>query len=242
MNALELQTTGPGATQPFDLQRIAGACAVLYSLLVVLSVTLLLGSEFAKAHGAAQFLPALAREKQLAAGLSILFVIMPLLLAVAGMGLFQMLRHAGSITWLALFGFVGGGLAIVYRGFTYLAMTLELAPAYVSADAAEKSTLAAVGDTLQVFALGADMVGAVLIGGIGTLICALVMLQKRIGPRWLAWLGIAVAFVGGWLTLLTRTSETARHISFIGNVGFFFWMAGAGILTWRSSPRAESRA
>lgn len=225
-----------------DLQSIGGACALVYSVLVIVSFVLVLGSGVPQAQGAAQFLPILAREKDVGVGVSTLFIIMPLLVAVAGLGFFQMLRRAGSITWLALFCFVGGGLAIIYRGFTWLAMTLELAPAYVKADAAGKETLAAVGNTLHVFALGADMVGAVLIGGLGALIFSIVMLRQGIGPRWLAWLGIAAAFVGGWLTLLNRVSVTAGQIGNIGDVGFFVWMAGVGILTWRRPELAGAQA
>ncbi len=218
-----------------DLQRVAGACAVLYTVLIVVFSILFLGTEAADAEGAAEFLPVLEEDRELAAVTSGLLVVMPLLIAVAGIGFFHMLQDAGSLTWIALFGFVGGGLAILYRGFAWMAMTLELAPAYVAASAAEKASLAAVGDTLEVFALGADMVGAVLVGGIGVPIFAIAMLQKKIGPRWLAWVGIFSAVVGGWLTLLSRLSEAIEIVTFIGALGFFVWMAGVGIIAWRRS-------
>ena len=224
-----------------ELQKIAGACAILYTILIVAFSIIFLGTEVAEADRAAEFLPLLEEDRELGAIAAALLVIMPLLIAVAGIGFFQMLKHAGSLTWIALFGFVGGGLVIMYRGFTWMAMTLELAPAYVEASEVQKVPLAAIGDTLGVFALGADMVGAVLIGGIGVPIFAVAMLKKNIGPRWVAWLGIFGALVGGWLTLLTRMSEATEFISFIGAIAFFMWMVAAGAIAWRTPAPANSQ-
>jgi hypothetical protein len=225
-----------------DLQRLGAVCAVLYAPLVVVSIAAIGGTGQLSANGAVEFLPILDANKSLAAAASILFIVMPLLLAVAGMALFLMLDRRESIAWLVVFGFVGGGLSILYRGFIWLAMTLELAPAYVHADASQQTSLAAVGNTLQVFSFGADMVGAVLVAGIGVLICSVLMLRQGIGPRWLGWLGIAAALVGGWLTLLTKNSEVAAAISGIGDLAWVLWIAAAGVIAWRTAPPPVAQA
>lgn len=225
----------------FDPQKIGGACAIVYAALVTTSMVLLAHSGIDDAAGAANFLPLLAAHHDLAASLSILFVIMPLLLAVAGIGIFRMVRGK-PLAWLALFGFVAGGLSIVYRGFIWLAMTLELAPAYVRAGSTERITLGAVGDTLRVFSSGATMVGAGLVGGLGVLIFSLLIRQEKIGPRWLVWLGIFSSLIGGFLTLLTPMSHIVASISTIGDLGFFAWIAAVGAIAWRTPARVEPDA
>ncbi len=226
----------------FDLQRLGGLCAILYAALVVVALGILSGTGFSNAKTADEFLPILAGNKGAAALASALFVIMPLLLAVAGMAFFRMVRGGDSMAWVALFGFVGGGLVIVYRGFTWMAMTLQLAPAYAHAAAAQKAALAAMADTLRVFSMGADMTGGVLIGGVGVLIYSVLMRRQGLGPRWLTWLGMFAAFVGGWLTLLTGVSPTAATVSSVGNLGFFVWVAAVGIIAWRTPPPAWKTA
>jgi hypothetical protein len=224
-----------------DVQRIGAACAIAYAVLIFATLALYTSSGVATANGAAEFLPLLDAKPTIAATVSILFIVMPLLIAVAGIGLFRMLQDGGPIAWLALFGFVGGGLSIIYRGFIWLAMTLELAPAYVHADAAGQAPLATVGDTLQVFSAGATMVGAVLVAGIGILASSVVMYRMRLGPRWLAWLGVFAAFIGGWLTLLTKVSDVAANVSGIGNLVAFLWFAAVGVIAWRRAvPAAQS--
>jgi hypothetical protein len=228
-----------------DVQRIGATCAIVYAVLLVVTLSLYASTGADKANRAVEFLPLLDANQGAAETVSILFAVMPVIIAVAGIGFFSLLRDGGPMAWLALFGFVGGGLSIVYRGFVWLAMTLELAPAYIHADAAGQATLAAVGDTLRVFSAGATMVGAVLIAGIGVLASAIVMRQMSIGPRWLVWLGVFGAFVGGWLTLLTKASDVAATVSGVGNVTVFVWFVAVGIIAWRTSAsttRAPARA
>jgi hypothetical protein len=231
-----------------DLQRLGAVCAVLYAVLVVVTLGAFASTGVANADGGSEFLPLLDANRTLGAAISIMFVVMPLLLLVAGMGLFLLVSRGEPMAWLGAVGFVGGGLLIMYRGFVWLAMTLELAPAYVHADATEQASLAAVGDTLKAFSSGATLFGAVLIAGIGMLIYSVLMYRQGIGPRWLAWLGIFAALVGGWLTLLTKSSDVAAAISGIGNVAAFLWIGAVGLMAWRSpaplapaSDRAQPR-
>lgn len=225
-----------------DLQRIGAACAIAYALLLVAALAGLTSIGFAAANGADEFLPVLAAHQTVAGAVSIMFIIMPLLEVAVGMGFFRMLYRGESIAWLVLFGFVGGGLSLVCRGFTWLAMTLQLAPAYVQADAAGKSSLAAVGDTLRAFAMSADMVGAVLVGGIGVLLVSVLMHRYGVGPRWLAWLGIFAALAGGWLELLTEVSDVAAAINAVGSLGYIVWMVIAGLVAWRTPASVAEKS
>lgn len=222
-----------------DLQRVGAACAIAYTVLLIASIAGFGSLGLTTANGAAGYLPVLAAHPTLAGAVSIMFIIMPLLLVVTGMGFFRMIYRGESIAWLVLFGFAGG-LLDVYRGFTWLAMTSQLAPAYVQADVAGKGSLAAVGDTLQAFAVGADIVSAVLVGGIGGLLVALLMRRHGIGPRWLAWLGIFAALVGGWLKLAKEASDVAAAIANVGSLGYILWIVIAGVVAWRTStPTTE---
>ena len=226
-----------------NVQRVGGAAAILYSpVVMVFFILFIAGTELLDAETASEFLPLLAEDKGVIVAGSVLLTVAPLLVAVAGMGIFHMLRGAGSLMWIALFGFVGGGLAILYRPFVWIAMALELAPAYVEADPEAKSTLAAVGDTFETFALGADMVGAVLVAGIGVLLFSIAILQTGVVARWVGWLGIVIAFFDGWLTLLIPVSEVFEVITFVLFPGFWIWMIAVGVTALRTPISSEADA
>ena len=82
-----------------------------------------------------------------------------------------------------MFGFVGGALLIVYRGAIWLAVASVLAPAYVDAAESTRMTLAIVGATLERFAFVADMVGGVLVAGIGVPLFSLAVLRTGLTPE-----------------------------------------------------------
>lgn len=219
----------------FSIERVGGLCAILYAALIVVFLILIAGTtDLLDAEGAEEILPILDEDKGISLIAGILFVIMPLLLAVSGMAFFRILQEAGTVTWIALFGFVGGGLAILYRGFTWIAMTLELAPAYAEASGDEKTTYVVIGDTLEAFAAGADVAGGVLIGGVGLLIFSVAMLKTKIGAPWIAWVGIFASFFTGFLTLLSPVSEIIELITLVGFIGFIIWMVAFGIIAWRT--------
>jgi len=188
-----------------------------------------------EADGARQFLPIMVEQHVLFVAISMLLIVMPLLLAVAGLGFFQMTRFAGTWTWIALFAFLGGASLIIYRGAIWLAVSTVLAPAYNAAADASQSNLAAVGDTLERFALVADMVGGVLVAGIGAPLFSVAAVRDALIQRWVGWLGLMVAVLGGWMTLLTPFSELAGLVSFVGFVGFWIWMAAMGAAVWKTT-------
>jgi hypothetical protein len=223
------------------LAKLGGACAVLYTIVVVAFFFLAtVGTDVLEAENAAEFLPILEEDQAVAATALWLLVAAPLLIAFAGLGMSHSLRHAGPLIWVAGLAFIGGGLSVLYRSFVWLAMTYELAPAYAAADETTRSTLAVLGDTLDSFAVGADMVGAVLIPGIGVPLFSLAILRTGFAQRWIAWLGFPVAILGGWLTLLVPLSELIELITFIGFAGFWVWMVAAGVTLWRAPERSAA--
>ena len=94
----------------------------------------LLGSaDLFEAQGADEILPLLDEHQAAAATAAWILVVAPLLVAVAGLAIFRALRDAGTLMWVAVLAFSGGTLLIIYRGLVFVAMTEELAPAYVDA-------------------------------------------------------------------------------------------------------------
>ena len=223
------------------LGRIGGACAVLYTILIMVFLVLLITTGLIDVEGADETLLAMDEHQAGAAITAMILVIAPILLAIAGLAFFHALRGAGSAMWVALVAFSGGGLLIVYRGLVYLAITYELAPAYANATGETKSTLAVVDDTLETFAAGADMIGAALIAGIGVALFSAAILRTKVAPAWVAWLGFAVAILDGWFTLLGPAAEIFEIITFIVFPGFWVWMVAMGVAVWRA-PNPDTAA
>lgn len=222
------------------LLKVGGVCAVSYAIGAVVFLVLLISTGLMEASDATQALPALAEHSTVAAVAAWLLVVLPLLLAVAGLSFFYALRRTGSLMWIAMAAFVGGAFLIIYRGFVWLAVIYELAPAYVAAPEGTKSALAVVGDTLEMFAFMADLIGAALVAGIGVLLFSLALSRSAIAPRWVGRLGIFAAISGGWGTLLGPASEVFELISLVGALAFWIWMAAMGVAIWRIAEPAEA--
>ncbi len=128
---------------------------------------------------------------------------MPVWLAVAGLGCLAALRSAGYVTWAAALAFIAASFLVELRNIAWVAMTYELAPAYASATPDVQSALAAVGDTLNRFVyIAGDLMAGILFGGVGVPLVSWAMLRSELAPRWVCWLGFAVAITAGWGTLL----------------------------------------
>ena len=224
-----------------SLLKVGGVCAILYTIAAIAAIIPIAAADLLDAEDAADILPILAEDQTLAATAGWLFVLAPILLAVAGLSFFQALRQAGPLLWVALLAFVGGSLLILSRSFIWLAMTYKLAPAYLDAAEGTKSTLAIVGDTLVSLGFMAELVaGGVLIGGIGVLLFSLAILRTTVAPKWVAWLGFLVAVLAGWFTLLGPVAEVFEIIELIGTVGFFVWMVALGVALWRAPEPASA--
>lgn len=221
-----------------SLLRVGGVCAVSYAIGGAVFLALMIATPGAMdAEGATEVLPVLAEHPIIAATTAWLLVLLPILLIVAGLSFFQALRQVGSMMWIAVAAFVGGAFLIIYRGFVWVAMSYELAPAFVAASEDTKDALAVVGDTLERFAFMADMVGGVLIVGIGVLLFSLAIPHTSVAPRWVARLGVFVAVAGGWFTLLAPVAEVFELINFVGFVAFWVWMVAMGLAVWRVPER-----
>ena len=221
--------------QNISLLKVSGICAILYTILIVAVLILGVSIGALEAEDTAEVAPIMVENQVMAAIVSWGFVFAPILLAVAGLGFLYALRHAGPSMWIALLTFSGGGLLIVYRGAIFVAMTYELAPAYVAASGSAQSTLAAVGDTLMMFTIVGDFVGAALVAGIGLPLFSWAILRTKIAPKWVAWLGFIAAIAGGWVTFLRPVSEVFEIIEFIGGIGFFVWMVIMGVVLLRTT-------
>ena len=101
--------------------RVGGVCAILYVIAVVAAIALLSSVDLLDVENADEVLPALDDDQAIAAGGGWLFALAPILLTFAGLGLFQLLRPAGSVLWVALVAFSGGAFLILVRAFIWLA-------------------------------------------------------------------------------------------------------------------------
>ena len=219
---------------------MTGVCAVLYTIAIIVALVLAGITGLLEDLDAAEALPIMKENRAAAATTAWIFVLAPILLAAAGLGLHQALRQAGSLMWVALLAFSGGGLLIVYRGAIFVAMVHELAPAYVAASEGTQKALATVGDTLLMFAMVADFIGAALVAGIGLPLFCIAILRTAVAPRWVAWLGLFAAIAGGWFTFLRPVSEVFEIIELVGGLGFFVWMVVMGVVLWRAGAQDET--
>ena len=222
-----------------SLAKVGGACAILYIIALIVAFIALAAADLLEAEDAAEILPIMAEHQNAVAIGGWLFVLAPILLAVAGLSFFYALRQAGSLMWVALLAFSGGALLIVDRAFIWLAMNHKLAPAYADAAEGTGGTLIVVGDTLLSIAFMAEMFVGVLVGGIGILLFSLGVLRTKIAPTWVAWLGFAVAVLGGWVTPLGPVAEVFELMELIGLAGLFVWMGAMGVAVWRAPERGN---
>jgi hypothetical protein len=125
-------------------------------------------------------------------------------------------------------------------------MAYELAPGYADATGATQDALAVTMDTFASASLLTNYVGNALGWGVAVPLYAVAILRTAALPRWIGWLGLVVAVFGGWLGLLGPASDIVEGVSSIGFIGFFVFMASAGIAILRRRrqfaadvPRAE---
>ena len=221
--------------QRVSLLKVSGVCAVLTGIVVAAGfITLIVGAnDLLDAENAAEALPILEEEKEVAATVLWLFVLGPVLAIAAALGFFQALRGAGDLIWIAAVVFVVGAFLVVARSVIELAVVYELAPAYVEADASTKSALEVVGDTLESARVIAGAVSDALNFGIGVLLFSLAILGTAVVPKWVGWLGIVVAVLAGWLSLLGPAISVFEVIGLVGFIGFWVWMIAMGVSLWR---------
>jgi hypothetical protein len=153
---------------------------------------------------------------------------------IALIGFYDVLKGAGPAMILApILGAVGLTLVTVSH-VVPIAIAQELAPSY--------SPLRA--DTFDTFAslcLWLNYVGTVLNWGVVTPLYAVAILQTRVLPRWIGYVGLVAAVFAGWLGLLAPASSLIEGLTTIGFFAFFVFLAATGVaILRRREPSPEA--
>ena len=220
-----------------SLMKVGGVCAILTGVLAAVGfIMIVTGTDLLDTEDAVEILPVLDKDQNLIA--TGLFVLAPVLAIGAALGLFQALRGAGDLMWIAVVAFVIGLLFVIVNSLIGLGIIYELAPDYVDASGAARLSLEVTADTLATIGVLADLVSSALTFGIGVLLFSLAILRTSVAPKWVGWLGVLVALLGGWLALIGPASEVFEIIGFIGFIGFWVWMIVMGGFLWRTQEPA----
>ena len=162
-----------------------------------------------------------------------LFLLASVLLIPAALGFYRALYQAGTTLWIAVAALFTGALLLMAASMTLIGIAYELVPAYVAAGESTRSALAAMASTLAVTALVAIRTGYSLSLGIGVGLFAMASLRMSVLPRWIGWLGLAAALLGGLLRALAPVSEVFGNIGFLGFLAFLVWMVVMGVALLR---------
>lgn len=165
-----------------------------------------------------------------------------LLAMFAFLGLYQAVRGAGALLWLALLAFVTGSLFFMASNIFDMAVAYEVAPRYVEASEATRPALEVMASTFHQASYAAHTLGHVLGFGIGFALFALASLRTSVGPRWVHWLGLlVVAPIFGWFAILEPYSVVAERILLPGFIALNVWLAVMGVVMLRlREPVASS--
>lgn len=215
-------------------------CAVAVLPLLVGGAMLLSGSGAAEVLPASgepgqEWLAAVASDERFAAG-AWLIVLIGFLVMVAFIGLYFVLGQAGEVLIVAPVLGVAGMALVQVSHLIPIAMAYRLAPAY-AADGADSSTLGATADTFAALSQVTNAAGNALVWGVAVPLFAWAILSTRALPRWIGWLGMVVAFFGGWLGLLSPALPLAEDLSGIGFLAFFIFIFSSGIAVLRRVRR-----
>ncbi|HZO67112.1 MAG TPA: hypothetical protein VFB74_19095, partial [Kribbellaceae bacterium] len=82
-------------------------------------------------------------------------------------------------------------------------------------------------------ALVTNTAGNFLNWGVALPLYSLAIILTRVLPRWIGWLGLAVAVLAGWLGLLGPASSVIEGIASLGFIGFFVFMLSLGVALLR---------
>ena len=171
-----------------------------------------------------------------------LVVLMGFLGVVAYLGLYDALKEAGPAIVLAPITAAVGLTLVTVSHLLPIAMAYELVPAYVAAEAADKDAIAVTADTLAASALVLNSAGNFLGWGVATPLVSAAILATGLLPRWIGWLGIAVAVLAGWVGLLAPASGVAEAVSSLGFLAFFVFLLSGGIALVRRRVEAPTPA
>jgi hypothetical protein len=148
---------------------------------------------------------------------------------VALVGFYDVLKHAGGVLIVAPIVGVVGLTLVTISHLVPIALAYEFVPGYVAADEAAKASLAVTFDTLAIISLILNYTGNALGWAVAVPLYALAILRTSVVPRWIGWLGLAVAVLAGWGGLLAPASSVIEGISIVGFLVFFAFMLSMGI-------------
>lgn len=161
------------------------------------------------------------------------FLLASVLLIPAALGFYQALYQAGTTLWIAVAAVFTGALLLIAASMTLIGIAYELIPDYVEADETTKPALAAMASTIAITSLVAIRIGYLLSLGIGVGLFAVASLRMSGLPKWIGWLGLAAALLGGLLRALAPVSEVFGNIGFLGFLAFLVWMVVMGVAMLR---------
>jgi hypothetical protein len=214
--------------------KIGGICAVVSAAVLILSIILVLtGGIEREFYPVEPFLVSLGdgRTEALAFGWGVL--LSSILLFIAILGFYQVLREMETLARIALLASVSGTLLFILNFILGMGLAWELAPRYTEASEAIKPALAVMAGTLIRIQLLTVIIGNVLLPGIGVGLFSLAILRKGSAPLWLGWLGLLVAVLRGCLAPLTLLSDVIELISVIGEILLLVWLIAIGVAMLR---------
>ena len=159
---------------------------------------------------------------------------------VAFVGFYDALRHAGPLMIIAPVAGVAGMVLVTISHATPIAIALELAPDYTTANHATQASLVVTADTFAQFCLLMNYFGDILVWGVTTPLFAIAVLRTSAVPRWIGWVGMVSAIFGGWLGVLSPVSSVVEGLSTIGFFAFFIFTASLGVALLRRHTESET--
>ena len=212
--------------------KVCGVCAIVGGITAVAAIIILIAAtDIIDAEGVADKLTAANNDKAAVAASLWLFVLGPFLGLMGVLGLYQATRDRGNlIREEALFFVLGIPLALS-RVFLDLGVVYELAPAYATAAAnsATSASILVLADTIDTIGVLADLVSNVLILGIALLLFSIAIIRTSVMPKWIGWLGVVSAIMGGWLSLLGPAFSVFEIVTLIGFLLFMVWIISVGV-------------
>ena len=148
------------------------------------------------------------------------------------LGLYQALRRAGPLLWIAVAARIASSLLILAQLLVVLGLAYELAPAYEEASEAVRPALEVMATTLLQIGVLAEFAADHLISPVAGALFALAILRTSVVPHWMGWLGLAIALSRS-LGLLEPASDVFRAFSPIGFTAGGVWIVVIGVIMLR---------
>ena len=220
-----------------SLVRVGGVCAILVTVSIIVAIIFRGATDLPGlkdlTDDAERWL--LSVDANRTAFLSYMWFLLlgSVLLIPAALGFYQALRVAGALLWIAVAAMFTGALLYIASNMTLIGMAYELVPGYVEASETIRPALAAMASTLGATSRVALTLAGFPFLGIGLALFSLAVLRTSVVPRWVGWLGLAAALLGGWPQPLRDVSEVFTAVGGLGLLVFLVWMAAMGVALLR---------